>query len=67
MSIKQPIPQRRGVHYRKVELPVYRQIEDELCKDLGLTYSDLVKYSIRKLSNDMNNEFRLRRTPDLVY
>jgi hypothetical protein len=67
MSIKQPLPQRRGVHYRKIEVPVYRQIEDELCEDLGLTYSELVKFSIRKLSNDMNNKFQLRRSPEMVY
>ena len=59
MSIKQPIPQRRCVNYRKVEAPVYRKMESELCENYGLTYSELVKQCVRKEYNSTKNIHQL--------
>jgi len=63
MSFKQPVPQRRGVHYKKVEAPVFYEMENNLCRELGLTYSELHKRAVRKLNNDRLSAL----TPELVF
>ena len=51
MSIMKPVPQRRCINYKKVEAPVYYKMETKLCEELGITYSELHKQSVRRLFN----------------
>ena len=59
MTMKQPIPQRRCINYKKVEAPVYYKMETKLCEELGITYSELHKQSVRRLFNSRQNALQL--------
>ena len=63
MSIMKPVPQRRCINYKKVEAPVYYKMETKLCEELGITYSELHKQSVRRLFNSRLNAQQL----ELVY
>lgn len=67
MSIKKPVPQRRCINYRKIEAPVFYEMETKLCEKLGCTYSELHKKAVRKLSNDYIVATHLNNSPALVY
>ena len=51
MSIETPIKQQKHVCYKRKEVRIYKDMEDKLMDELGLTYSDLHKQGIRHLWN----------------
>ena len=63
MSIMKPVPQKRCINYKKVEAPVYYKMETKLCEELGITYSELHKQSVRRMFNARQSAQQL----ELVY
>ena len=56
MSIETPIKQQKHVCYKKKEVKIYKEMEDKLCDELGLTYSDLHKKGARHLWNERQSQ-----------
>ena len=61
--MQRPIPTQRCINYKKVEAPVYYKMETKLCEELGITYSELHKQSVRRLFNARQSAQQL----ELVY
>ena len=56
MNFETPLKQQRHVTYKRREVRILRPIEETLMKELGLTYSDLVKQGVRTLWNQRQQE-----------
>ena len=56
MNLETPIKQQKHVCYKKKEVSIYKNMEDTLMDEYGLTYSDLMKKGIRHLWNQRQNQ-----------
>ena len=56
MSIEIPIKQQKHVCYKRKEVRIYKDMEDKLMDELGLTYSDLMKKGVRHLWNQRQSQ-----------
>ena len=56
MNLETPIKQQKHVCYKRKEVRIYKDMEDKLMDELGLTYSDLMKKGVRHLWNQRQSQ-----------